>query len=60
MTTRRGAAAALAFACLAAALAGCDRGGPAAAKRDRHVAIYNWVDYIGKTTIADFEKETGI
>lgn len=22
--------------------------------------IYNWVDYIGETTIADFEKETGI
>ena len=22
--------------------------------------VYNWVDYIGETTIADFEKETGI
>lgn len=31
---------------------------PAAAEEVLHV--YNWVDYIGETTIADFEKETGI
>lgn len=61
MSTRRAAAiAALALAGLAAALAACDRAGPGNATRDRHVAIYNWVDYIGKTTIADFERETGI
>ena len=24
------------------------------------VNVYNWSDYIGETTIADFEKETGI
>jgi putrescine transport system substrate-binding protein len=24
------------------------------------VRIYNWVDYIGETTIADFEKATGL
>lgn len=31
---------------------------PASAERILHV--YNWVDYIGENTIADFEKETGI
>jgi len=56
----RRAAAALALLLLATALAGCDRGAPAAAKHERHLSIYSWVDYIGKTTIADFERETGI
>jgi len=57
----RGAAAlAVAIACLAICLVACDSGAPAAAKRERHVAIYNWSEYIGKTTIADFERETGI
>jgi putrescine transport system substrate-binding protein len=27
---------------------------------DTQLNIYNWADYIGKTTIADFEKQTGI
>jgi Spermidine/putrescine-binding periplasmic protein len=27
---------------------------------DRVVNVYNWSDYIGETTLADFEKETGI
>ena len=27
---------------------------------ERQLFIYNWSDYIGTTTIADFEKETGI
>ncbi len=27
---------------------------------DKVVHVYNWVDYIGKTTIADFEAKTGI
>ena len=27
---------------------------------DNVVHVYNWVDYIGETTLADFEKETGI
>ena len=53
---RRGFAAAL--VCLAAALGGCGRDIPAPG--ERHLAIYNWSDYIGKTTIADFERETGI
>lgn len=28
--------------------------------QDRELFIYNWSDYIGTSTIADFEKETGI
>jgi putrescine transport system substrate-binding protein len=27
---------------------------------EKVVNVYNWADYIGETTIADFEKETGI
>jgi putrescine transport system substrate-binding protein len=50
------AAAGLAIAALG--LAACGGGKPAPA--ERHVAIYNWSDYIGETTIADFERETGI
>jgi putrescine transport system substrate-binding protein len=34
--------------------------GAAAAQEEKVVNVYNWVDYIGETTIADFEKETGI
>ncbi len=33
---------------------------PAGSAEDKVVHIYNWVDYIGETTIEDFEKETGI
>jgi putrescine transport system substrate-binding protein len=35
-------------------------GSPAMAADDNVVNIYNWVDYIGETTLADFEAETGI
>jgi len=59
VTTRR-AAAAIALACLATGLGACERGARPGAPRERHVTIYNWSDYIGKTTIADFERETGI
>jgi putrescine transport system substrate-binding protein len=31
-----------------------------ATAEERQLFIYNWADYIGTTTIADFEKETGI
>jgi putrescine transport system substrate-binding protein len=41
--------------CVAAALA---PGGAAA--EDQQLNIYNWADYIGKTTVAAFEKQTGI
>lgn len=50
--------AALAAAVLA--VAGC--GGPSGgqATHERVVSVYNWADYIGKTTLADFEAATGI
>ena len=59
MTPGRAAAALLA-ACLGASAAGC--GGDAARHGGvgRHLSVYNWSDYIGKTTIADFERETAI
>ena len=34
--------------------------GPAAAQEEKLLNIYNWSDYIAPTTIANFEKETGI
>jgi putrescine transport system substrate-binding protein len=33
---------------------------PAANEEDKVLNIYNWSDYIGEETIANFEKETGI
>ena len=33
--------------------------GPAQAADEKVVNIYNWVDYIGETTLPDFEAETG-
>lgn len=41
------------------ALAGQAATGTAQAE-ERQLFIFNWSDYIGSTTIADFEKETGI
>ena len=46
-----------------AGLAACSPGGTAshpAGQEEKVLFIYNWVDFIGKSTIADFEKETGI
>jgi putrescine transport system substrate-binding protein len=37
-------------------LAGCGRDAP----HERVVSIYNWADFIGKHTVADFEQATGI
>jgi putrescine transport system substrate-binding protein len=34
--------------------------GAGAQAQERQLFIYNWSDYIGESTIADFEKETGI
>jgi putrescine transport system substrate-binding protein len=34
--------------------------GPAMAAEEKVVNVYNWSDYIGPNTLADFEKETGI
>ncbi len=51
---------------IAAALAACGPREPAPAAGDaagpleRELAIYNWSDYIGETTIAGFERETGV
>ena len=32
----------------------------AVAQAQPQVSVYNWTDYIGETTLADFEKATGI
>lgn len=41
-----------------AGLAAC--GGPAGGAHERIVSVYNWADFIAKTTVSDFEKATGI
>lgn len=46
----------LSAVCAVALLAGS----PALAQQARTVNVYNWADYIGETTLADFEKATGI
>ena len=59
-STRNGLA--LAAALLASACGGGDgktAGGPPAPE-EKILNIYNWTDYIGPTTIADFEARTGI
>lgn len=33
---------------------------PQAAQEEKLVNVYNWADYIGPTTLADFERRTGI
>ncbi|MFI4890422.1 MAG: polyamine ABC transporter substrate-binding protein [Steroidobacterales bacterium] len=33
---------------------------PAAAAEEKRLYVYNWADFIGRSTIADFEKRTGI
>ncbi|MCG3202429.1 MAG: Spermidine-binding periplasmic protein SpuE [Gammaproteobacteria bacterium] len=38
----------------------CGFAGAAPAAEEKVLNLYNWTDYIGETTIADFEKETGI
>ena len=49
----------LALAGIAGLLCACS-GARKPAVAERHLSVYNWAEYIGKTTIADFEKETGI
>ena len=58
--TRRGLT--LAAACLVAACGGGDheQAGTPASDSQKVVHVYNWTDYIGRTTIADFEAKTGI
>lgn len=52
----------LAALCVAAgltcSLAGCQ--GKSSTPAERRLAVYTWADYIGKTTIADFEKQSGV
>ena len=57
MRVRAAAAAALPLA-LAAALTPAP--GPARADEEKILNVYNWSDYIGETTVQDFEKESGI
>jgi len=54
--------AALGAAVAAAALVNaCGTGsGNTPARADKELRIYNWADYIGKNTVADFEARTGI
>ena len=54
VTTRAYLALLTAGLCVCAA--GCGHSGP----RERVVNVYNWADYIGKDTIAQFERQTGI
>ncbi len=56
LKTLRGAVAGL-LACVSLTLASA---GIAHAAEDKVLNIYNWSDYIGDDTIANFEKETGI
>jgi putrescine transport system substrate-binding protein len=57
--TRHGLTLAAAFL-LAACGGGEDRAGPAAPAEEKVLHVYNWVDYVGPTTIADFEARSGI
>jgi putrescine transport system substrate-binding protein len=41
-------------------VAGCGRSGAAQPSDEKVLNVYNWSDYIGETTVQDFEKETGI
>jgi putrescine transport system substrate-binding protein len=46
---------------MAALVSACGTGsGNTPARADKELRIYNWADYIGKNTIADFEVRTGI
>jgi putrescine transport system substrate-binding protein len=58
---RAHAAGAIAVAALLAASCGSGDGTvQAPAPEERILHVYNWVDYVGPTTIADFEARTGI
>ncbi len=56
---RKGARAALAALLGVLALTACGRGTHGGAE-EAVLHVYNWADYIGKDTIADFERTTGI
>jgi putrescine transport system substrate-binding protein len=50
------------LAAVAAAVSACGTGSgkTPAAREEKELRIYNWADYIGKNTVADFEAQTGI
>jgi putrescine transport system substrate-binding protein len=54
----------IAAACTLPFLPACGSGDDAAtgeaAAEDKVVHVYNWIDYVGPTTLADFEARTGI
>jgi len=55
------AAAAVLATAAAAVLSACGAGASSTPAREaRELRVYNWADYIGKRTIADFEAQTGI
>jgi putrescine transport system substrate-binding protein len=41
-------------------ITGCGASGAAQPNDEKILNVYNWSDYIGETTVQDFEKETGI
>ena len=45
---------------LGAALVAALMAAPTSAQEEKVVHVYNWVDYIGETTLADFTKATVI
>ncbi|MBS0580461.1 MAG: polyamine ABC transporter substrate-binding protein [Proteobacteria bacterium] len=47
-------------ACALAATAACGPAARAPGTEEKQLHIYNWADYIGKDTIAEFERRTGI
>ncbi len=47
-------------ACVCAAAASCGRDAHAPGAEEKQLHVYNWADYIGKDTIAEFERRTGI
>lgn len=49
-----------AAACLAAALALLSQTALHATEEEKILNLYNWAEYIGEQTVANFEKETGI
>ncbi|MBT9594367.1 MAG: extracellular solute-binding protein [Vitreoscilla sp.] len=49
-----------AAACLAAALSLLSQTALHAAEEEKILNLYNWAEYIGEQTVANFEKETGI
>src|SRR6201996_4500208 len=50
----------LAVAMVTAMLGACGSDRHAGGAEEKVLYVYNWADYIGKSTLADFERATGI